>query len=154
MKLQTSSITRGTYALYVETENFAERRSLTYITKQYSFLLQLSKAIFLPGDLVQFRVYAVDSETRAVDPKCTNIVSITDQNENEITTFRNVSFKRGKYENSFQLSNKAGLGGWTLHFQCDEQVRNFNIYLKNTSMTTSIHRSFLKILRLLNIHFH
>ncbi|CAG9802375.1 unnamed protein product [Chironomus riparius] len=122
VSIDTSSITRGNYALYVETENFAEKRSLTYITKQYSFLLQLSKAIFLPGDLLQFRVYAVDSETKAVTPKCSNIVSITDGNGNEITSFKNVSFNRGKYENSLQLSSKAGLGVWNVQFQCDEQI--------------------------------
>jgi len=99
---------------------------LTYITKKYSFLLQLSKAIFLPGDLIQFRVYAVDSETKAVVPTCSSIVSITDGNDNEITTFKNVTFSRGKYENSFQLSDKAGLGVWNLQFQCDNQVRRYD----------------------------
>ncbi|XP_070502088.1 thioester-containing protein 1 allele R1-like [Chironomus tepperi] len=122
VKIDTSSITSGNYALFVETENFAERRTLTYITKKYSFLLQLSKSIFLPGDLLQYRVYAVDSETKAVNPTCTSLVSITDGNGNEITNYQNISFNRGKYENSFQLSDKAGLGLWSLRFNCDDQM--------------------------------
>jgi len=125
IKIDTSAITSGNYALYVETDNFAEKRTLTYITKKYSFLIQLSKAIFLPGDLLQFRVYAVDSETKAVVPTSSSIVTISDGNGNEITSFKNATFNRGKYENSFQLSDKAGLGVWNLQFQCDNEVGSF-----------------------------
>jgi len=120
---QTSAITKGTYILYVDGKNFAEKRTLTYITKEYSFLLQLNKAIFLPNDLIQFRVFAVDSETRAVSPKCSSIVSINNPNSNVIVTFKNVTFNNGKYENQLQLSEKASLGTWKLQIQCDEEVR-------------------------------
>ena len=121
--LQTSEITSGKYTLVVESDNFSEKRTLTYIKKKYSFFVQFNKAIFLPGDLLQFRVFAVDSETKAATPTCSNIISITDPNRNSIMSFPNVTFKRGKYENSFQLSEKASLGVWYLRVQCDQEVR-------------------------------
>ncbi|KAL7028449.1 hypothetical protein ACKWTF_005840 [Chironomus riparius] len=118
----TSAITKGAYILFVEGKGFAEKRSLTYITKEYSFLLQLSKAIFLPGDLLQFRAFAVDSETRAVAPKCSSVVTISDANGNAIVSFKNIAFDNGKYENQLELSSKAGLGIWKLKIQCDDEV--------------------------------
>ncbi|XP_070502464.1 CD109 antigen-like [Chironomus tepperi] len=120
--IDTSTITKGTYNLFVDSKNFAERRSLTYISKEYSFLLQLNKAIFLPGDLLQFRTFAIDSETRAVAPKCSSVVSIADSNGNAIVTFKNVVFDQGKYENQLELSSKAGLGIWKLQIQCDDEI--------------------------------
>lgn len=105
---------------------------MTFITKEYSFLLQLSKAIFLPGDLIQFRAFAVDSETRAVVPKCSSVITISDSNGNAIVTFKNVAFDFGKYENQLELSSKAGLGIWKLQLQCDDEVRTKNKILFQT----------------------
>ncbi|KAL7028442.1 hypothetical protein ACKWTF_005836 [Chironomus riparius] len=114
----TSYITIGKYSLIVESEGFTEMRTLTYIKKKYSFFVQFNKAIFLPGDLLQFRIFAVDSETKMATPKCSNVVTFTDTNRNNIMTFANVTFKKG---NSFQLSEKARLGEWILRFQCDQE---------------------------------
>lgn len=82
----------------------------------------MNKAIFMPGNLLQFRVFAVDSDTKAVTPTCANVISILDARRNAIMSFQNVTFKRGKYENSFKLSEKAGLGVWTFRFTCENEV--------------------------------
>ena len=124
--LQTSDIVSGTYTLVVETDDgFAEKRSLTYVKKKCSFFIQFNKAIFTPGDLLQFRVFAVDSETKAITPTCSNTITISDPNGNSIQSFQDVTFKRGKYENSFQLSEKASLGIWKVAALCDQEVWNY-----------------------------
>ncbi|KAL7028444.1 hypothetical protein ACKWTF_005838 [Chironomus riparius] len=92
------------------------------MNKKLSFFIQFNKAIFTPGDLLQFRVFAVDSETKAISPKCTSAITITDPNDNSIQSFEDVTFSRGKYENSFQLSEKAGLGIWKISARCDQEV--------------------------------
>ena len=86
-------------------------------------MLLLNKAIFLPGDLIQFRAFAVDSETRAVTPKCSSVITISDANGNAIVSFKNIVFNNGKYENQLELSSKASLGIWKLQIQCDDEVR-------------------------------
>jgi len=79
----------------------------------------------MPGDLLQFRVFAVDSETKAINPTCSSTITISDPNGNSIQSFQDVTFKRGKYENSFQLSEKARLGFWKLSADCDLEVLKF-----------------------------
>jgi len=103
-------------------DGFAEKRTLTYMSMKYSFFIQMNKAIFMPGDLLQFRIFAVDSDTKAVTPTCDNVISILDEKRNTIISFQNVTFKRGKYENSFKLSEKASLGEWAFLFTCEDEV--------------------------------
>ena len=109
--------------MYVDSKNFAEKRTLTYAGKRSSFLIFMNKAIFLPGDLVQYKIMAINSETRAVSPICASVVSISDGNGNLITSAQNVTFSKGRYANDFQLSNKAGLGLWRIQIQCGDEVR-------------------------------
>lgn len=68
-------------------------------------------------------MFAVDSETKAVTPTCANSITISDPNGNSIESFQNVKFKRGKFESSFQLSEKASLGIWKVSANCDQEVR-------------------------------
>jgi uncharacterized protein YfaS (alpha-2-macroglobulin family) len=120
---QTSDIASGMYSLVVETEDgFEEKRTLSYLKKKFSFFVQFNKAMFSPGDLLQFRLFAIDSETKAITPPCASTITISDPNGNSIQSFQDITFKRGKYENSFQLSEKTGLGVWKVSAQCDQEV--------------------------------
>ena len=82
----------------------------------------MNKAIFMPGDLLQFRVFSIDSETKPINPTSATTITISDSNGNAIHSFQDVTFKRGKYENSFQLSEKARLGIWEVSANCGQEV--------------------------------
>lgn len=122
--------------------------------KKFSFFVQFNKAIFMPGDLLQFRVFAIDSETKMATPTAANVISILDQRRNAIMSFQNVTFKRGKYENSFQLSEKASLGIWYFRFTCENEVSAIETIFKNSIVTLNIFRMSKKSLKLLNTNFH
>lgn len=92
----------------------------------------MNKSIFFPGDLVQYKVFATDSDTKAVTPKCDCNVALTDPNGNTISNYENVSFKKGSYKNELQLSSKASMGIWEINVKCDNDV----------SLVSSIHVDF------------
>jgi CD109 antigen len=93
------------------------------MSKEFSLLIQLNKAIFLPGDLLRFRVFSVDSETLAVNPAKLLSIYIVDPNKNVVTTFSNVTFENGKYGNSLQIASSPLLGVWSVIVENGAEVR-------------------------------
>jgi CD109 antigen len=113
----------GSYKLTISCgKEYSETNSLNYISKEFSLFVQTNKAIYLPGDLIQFRVFAINSESRSVNPSGHNSVTIRDAKGNVISTFDNVTFAKGKYENQLQLASRPSLGLWKIQVQCDDIV--------------------------------
>lgn len=94
--------------------NFTHKLNLHLTTKKYSVFVQTDKAIYKPGDKVQFRVLVLDSETRPYIPKKIEIF-ITDGAQNRIKEFNKASFIKGISQNELQLSDEPILGIWTIH---------------------------------------
>lgn len=112
----------GQYSLIVEGGGIRESRPLMFISKGFSFSALLNKAIFRPGDLLQFKIFATDSETKAVTPECSSVFTIEDPNKNIIVKNTNLDFKKGTYESYFKLPAKALSGVWSLSLKCDQEV--------------------------------
>jgi CD109 antigen len=108
--------------LTVETKGYTDKRKLTYSCPQASFLIQTNKAIFRPDDLLQFRVFAIDSETRIENPTGA-IVTINDAKGNLIKSFANITFVNGKYQNELQIASRPVLGTWSMTVTLGDQVR-------------------------------
>lgn len=98
---------------------------MTFVGRRFSFIALLNKALFLPGDLVQYKIFAYDSETKAANPRVANEVEIIDPSGNKITSFQNVRFRKGSYKNELQLSNRASLGLWRIQARFGEEVISF-----------------------------
>lgn len=110
------------YQITVSSGDYSDTKYLTYIAKENSFFIQTNKAIFLPGDRIQFRIFSIDSEANAFNPKGPTLITLTDARNNEIFKFDNVTFVNGKYEGDFKLSNNPILGTWTLQAQYNGEV--------------------------------
>lgn len=101
---------------------------LAYSKPFFQFLIQTDKPIYRPGDLIRFRVFAIDSDTKPYNVPGA-FISILDSNSNVVATFTNITFVKGKYENSLQLSDNPLLNQWTLRASGDSEVaeKQFNI---------------------------
>lgn len=86
-----------------------------------TILIQTDKAIYQSGDLIRFRVFSFDSETR---PRSLDsaIVTILDGNDVVIQSFENVKFVKGKYEGSLQLGNNPSQGSWKIRVEAGVSV--------------------------------
>lgn len=89
--------------------------------------IQTDKAVYKPGDKVQFRVLVVNSETKPVVP--TNVqIFISDADSNRIKQYENVEIEKGVYKDEFQLSDEPVLGNWKIEVKVDNGERNEVVY--------------------------
>jgi len=88
----------------------------------YSVLVQTDKAIYKPGDKVQFRVLILDSETKPL-PATSVEIYITDGKNNRIKQFDNIFFKKGVFKQSLKLSDEPVLGIWNIHVRVNNEEK-------------------------------
>lgn len=105
----------------MKNKSYAQTLSLAYRTTHFSMLIQLDKPIYRPGDVVRFRVFAFDSETRPYNVPSA-IVSIEDSGSNLVKSFANITFVKGMHEGSFQLSDNPPLYQWTITATAESEV--------------------------------
>lgn len=122
----------GNYWLQAKTldgKKFSHIVNLHLSTKKYSVFIQTDKAIYKPGDKVQFRVLVLDSDTRPFVPKVTEIF-IADGAQNRIKQFDKIVFNRGVFQNELQLSDEPVMGTWTIHVKVnneDDTAKTFDV---------------------------
>lgn len=125
--MQTRNLQPGNYQLFVnitdpkKKKSYTQTLTLTYNSAHFSFLIQLDKPIYRPGDQVNFRVLAIDSETRPVNVRSAT-VSILDSASNLVTSLTNITFVKGKYEHSFQLSDYPPMNQWVVRATAESEV--------------------------------
>ncbi|XP_070508211.1 CD109 antigen-like [Chironomus tepperi] len=108
----------GNYFLKVKNQTFEQTTSLNLNTKKFSVYIQTDKAIYKPGEKVQFRVLVLNAETKPFPT--TNVdIFISDGSNNRIKQYENIFFKRGVYSQSLQLSDEPVLGIWMIHVKVD-----------------------------------
>ncbi|XP_061388902.1 thioester-containing protein 1 allele S3-like [Musca vetustissima] len=74
--------------------------------------IQTDKAVFKPGDVVQFRVLILDENTRPLKINEPIRVEIMDDKENRVKQFKDIALVKGVYKNKFQLSEYPVMGDW------------------------------------------
>lgn len=119
LKFEVGEWSSGNYSLTVSGEGglkFQNQTSLIYEPKSYSVFIQTDKAIYKPGQLVQFRIivvnlYLLPSVTGAID------IYITDANENRIKQWNRMFTSKGIVSSNLLLSDKPVLGDWTIHVE-------------------------------------
>ncbi|CRK89499.1 CLUMA_CG003234, isoform A [Clunio marinus] len=122
LKFNTENLRDGSYKLNVGAadrktgETYFSNRQLTFLKKSHSVLLLTDKSIYRPGDVVNFRVFSIDSEARPSD-LVGAVVTIKDSEDNDIRTYANVTFDNGMYQGSLALSQMPNLGTWTISLE-------------------------------------
>ncbi|XP_052103755.1 CD109 antigen-like [Mytilus californianus] len=81
-------------------------------TKATSIFIQTDKAIYKPGDLVQFRVFGTDPSLKVRNDPLD--IYIQDPKNNRVKQYLKVKPVLGVFAGSFQLSTLTNLGTWTI----------------------------------------
>ncbi|XP_063430935.1 CD109 antigen-like [Mytilus trossulus] len=84
-------------------------------SKVSSIFIQTDKAIYKPGDLVQFRVFGINTRLKVLTAPLT--IYIQDPKRNRVKQFLNVRPSFGVFAGTFQLSTLTNLGSWTIRVE-------------------------------------
>lgn len=107
----------GTYTLETEGINgliFKNSTVLNYKDKEPNIYIQTDKAVYKPGDLVQYRVVVLDENTRPAKLKQSLRLNLKDSAGNFIKQINDVALNRGVYTGELQLSPEPVLGLWSM----------------------------------------
>lgn len=102
----------------MEGEGYKDTRALTYALKDAVVFVELNRPIFKPGQLVQGRVYAINSETNAVTPRDVCSINIRSPDGKVVANYDRIAFTKGKHEFQLQLADRPPLGQWYILIQC------------------------------------
>ena len=71
---------------------------------------------------MRFRVFAINSETRSINPRRPTTVIITDSSGSVVSNVSDVQFIKGRYQAEWQLPSSPVLGFWNIEVQCGDDV--------------------------------
>ncbi|XP_075537197.1 pregnancy zone protein-like isoform X12 [Dermacentor variabilis] len=130
----------GTFGSYV----FGDRKEIDFQKSKNTVLVQSDKALYKPGQRVQFRVLPINNELKPVtDVKAT--IYVTSPSDVRIAQWNDVSFEKGIVQRDFQLTEEPELGLWQIvvelptqtvrqHFEVNEYVLpKFEVTIKPPS---------------------
>lgn len=103
-------------------------KKIQIIKKKFSVLIQTDKAIYKPGDNVQYRVLVLDAELKPYQFSELR-VEVSDSRETIVSTKDIKYSKWGLYEYALQLADEVNEGEWKIHaiVDSDETVQKFNV---------------------------
>ena len=125
-KLKLMGLVPGVFNLVARTQSISKSVQLYFNKQLVSVYIQLSKPVYGISDLIEFRVFILNSRTKPYKIADTSTIRILDPSNNQIKAWKNPSFKQGLYEGQWQLS-EALTGEWTVLVEADGQVST--IYL-------------------------
>ncbi|XP_026569065.1 alpha-2-macroglobulin-like protein 1 [Pseudonaja textilis] len=82
-------------------------------------LIQPSKALYKPGEIVKWRIVRLDDEFKAID-KIIPLIQLKDPDENRIAQWVDVKPLHGIVDLSFPLASEAALGTYTIEMEDKE----------------------------------
>lgn len=115
------------YELQAEGVNgfvFKESKKLRFKCEKPKVYIQTDKAMYKPGDLVQYRIMALDENIRPAKIKERINLCIQDSSCNQIKQINDISLTRGIYRGDFQLSEQPVLGEWAIDITTGEQNKS------------------------------
>ncbi|XP_073826198.1 thioester-containing protein 1 allele S1-like [Musca autumnalis] len=122
-----------------------ESRLIAYPEAGPNIYIQTDKAVFKPGDEVQFRVLILDEHTKPLKISEPIRVEIMDGKGNRVKQFKDIVLIKGVYKNKFQLSQYPVMGDWYIRvyisgkydYSSEKRIRvqkyvlpKFSVYIK------------------------
>ncbi|XP_046801006.1 CD109 antigen-like isoform X2 [Lucilia cuprina] len=86
--------------------NFKNKKPKTYI--------QTDKAVYKPGDLIQYRIVVLDENTRPAKLEQPLTLGFKDGAGNFVKQIKDIQLTKGVYTGEFQLSDQPVLGEWIM----------------------------------------
>ncbi|XP_058980585.1 CD109 antigen [Musca domestica] len=112
-----SQLADGTYELIVEGTQglvFRESSKLIFRNCLHQIYIQTDKATYKPGDLVLYRLLALDRNLKPANFSDPVDLVIRDGASNQIKQVKDLKFNKGVYRGEFQLSDQPVLGKWSI----------------------------------------
>ncbi|XP_073822273.1 CD109 antigen-like [Musca autumnalis] len=92
--------------------HFKESHKLLYKNEEPKIYIQTDKATYKPGDLVLYRILALDRNLRPANVLEPLNLILRDGASNQIKQIKNLQFNKGVHRGKFQLSEQPVLGDW------------------------------------------
>uniref|UniRef100_A0A1S4H5V7 TEP1-F n=1 Tax=Anopheles gambiae TaxID=7165 RepID=A0A1S4H5V7_ANOGA len=111
------SLPAGSYKLTIDGQNgfkFHREADLLLAASTTTALVQLSKPIYKPGDVLQFRVIVLGGDLKPPAPSVTATVIVHDPQRNVIRRWTAVSLQLGVFEEQLQIGTVPLLGRYTI----------------------------------------
>lgn len=124
--INVGNISDGDYQLRVQSTDpsfsFDEQVVLLYEPKSMSVFIQTDKPVYTPGDLIRFRVIAVDADTRPVTTIKTLSIGLEDSQETSIRKWPFAQLNNGVFQSQVRLASSPILGNWTFTVNASQHV--------------------------------
>uniref|UniRef100_T1PK35 TEP1-F n=1 Tax=Musca domestica TaxID=7370 RepID=T1PK35_MUSDO len=112
-------LTAGQHRLIVEGVSglkfYNESELIAFPDAGPKIYIQTDKAVYKPGDEVQFRVVLLDEHTRPLQISEPIRVEVMDSDSNRVKQFKDITVIKGVYKNKFQLSPHPVMGSWAIN---------------------------------------
>ncbi|XP_065357540.1 CD109 antigen-like isoform X6 [Calliphora vicina] len=93
---------------------FKNSTELNFKNKEPKTYIQTDKAVYKPGDLVQYRIVVLDENTRPAKLEKPLRLGFKDGAGNFIKQIKDIKLTKGVYTGEFQLSEQPVLGEWMM----------------------------------------
>lgn len=131
ISFDVGNISNGDFLLVVKSNenafSFEQRVDLEYESKTMSLFIQTDKPVYNPGDMLKFRVVAIDVDTRPVTRIKTVSIALEDNEGNSIRKWPFARLNNGVFESAVQLSSSPPLGKWKLSVNAMEGYKVSNV---------------------------
>ncbi|XP_037884017.1 CD109 antigen-like isoform X1 [Glossina fuscipes] len=97
----------------------------TYLSVEYiipNLYIQTDKAMYKPGDLVQYRILVLDENLRPLKSDQPLAVAIKDAANNLIKVIKNAQLIKGVFSDKLQLTEQPVLGLWTIEVSLSDHI--------------------------------
>ncbi|KAJ9578051.1 hypothetical protein L9F63_025087, partial [Diploptera punctata] len=124
VKLEIGDVGPGTYNLTARGINgliFVNTTMLDYVHKSYSVFIQTDKAVYKPGQKLQFRAIVLNAHLK---PSVTGAldVYISDGKGNRVKQWSRALTTKGVFSGDLQLSQSPVLGDWNITISVMGQI--------------------------------
>ncbi|KAL7044063.1 hypothetical protein ACKWTF_001755 [Chironomus riparius] len=136
LKFQFPNISLGLYELVAETDDFSKSVGLYINPQKVTLMIQLDKPIYKMTDVVNFRIFAIDSRTKPyMKTLGYSKIWILDPRNNELKSWENVQLSMGVYQNKFVFT-RLQPGIYEILAEVDDTIisKQFEIFKDSQSI--------------------
>uniref|UniRef100_A0A1A9W1S6 TEP1-F n=1 Tax=Glossina brevipalpis TaxID=37001 RepID=A0A1A9W1S6_9MUSC len=106
----------------IEGFDFENSTQLQVAHSKPKIYIQTDKAIYKPGDLVQYRILILDENLRPIKLKQTLKIKIKDAEHNLVKDTKDVELIKGVFSDKLQLTQQPILGVWIIEVGLDDRI--------------------------------
>jgi uncharacterized protein YfaS (alpha-2-macroglobulin family) len=122
-----------------------DRWPLQFLPKLFHVVIQTDKELYKGGNLMRFRLFAFDADTRLIDISSdSTTISIIDPNNITMHNITNFDFSKGRYSDEFHFTEFAANGLWRIRVHIDDQVRRKLFVLETEIIIKFFSKRFLR----------